>query len=75
MKPQKKAVIDIDNTLWHFCDVIYERLKKINSAMPTPDDWVEWDFRENYCCRRVLNKDLPQSQHILHMRMGTFTRS
>jgi phosphoglycolate phosphatase-like HAD superfamily hydrolase len=52
MKPQKKAVIDIDNTLWHFCDVIYERLKKINSAMPTPDDWVEWDFRENYCSKK-----------------------
>ena len=51
MKPQKKAVIDIDNTLWHFCDVIYERLKKINSAMPTPDDWVEWDFWENYCSK------------------------
>lgn len=51
MKQQKKAVIDIDNTLWHFCDPLYERLKQINKAMPTPADWVEWDFWENYCSK------------------------
>lgn len=51
MKKQKKAVIDIDNTLWHFCDVLYERLKIINEAMPTPHDWIEWDFWENYCSK------------------------
>jgi len=33
MKQQKKAVIDIDNTLWHFCDVLFERLQKINEAI------------------------------------------
>ena len=48
----KKAVIDIDNTLWHFCDVLYERLKKINDAMPPPDDWIEWDFWENFCSKK-----------------------
>ena len=37
----KRAVIDIDNTLWHFCDVLYERLKKINEAMHPPDYWIE----------------------------------
>jgi len=47
----KKAVIDIDNTLWHFCDVLYERLKKINNAMPTPENWIEWDFWESYCSK------------------------
>ena len=51
MKQQKKAVIDIDNTLCHFCDVLYERLKKINKSMPTPDHWIEWDFWENYCSK------------------------
>jgi hypothetical protein len=51
MKRQKKAVIDIDNTLWHFCDVLYERLKRINNAMPTPDYWIEWDFWESYCSK------------------------
>jgi hypothetical protein len=51
MKKQKKAVIDIDNTLWHFCDVLFERLQKINRTIPPPDGWVEWDFRENYCSK------------------------
>ena len=48
----KKAVIDIDNTLWHFCDVLYERLIKINKAIPSPEHWVEWDFWENYCSKK-----------------------
>jgi len=51
MKRQKKAVIDIDNTLWHFCDVLFERLQKINRTIPPPDGWVEWDFWENYCSK------------------------
>jgi 5'(3')-deoxyribonucleotidase len=52
MRQQKKAVIDIDNTLWHFCDVLYERLREINKAIPPPDDWVEWDFWENFCSKK-----------------------
>ena len=51
MRKKKKAIVDIDNTLWHFCDVLYERLKKINDAMPSPDYWIEWDFWENYCSK------------------------
>ncbi len=47
----KKAVIDIDNTLWHFCDALYVKLKDINRQMPAPDYWVEWDFWENYCSK------------------------
>ncbi|OGW54291.1 MAG: hypothetical protein A2Y81_07745 [Nitrospirae bacterium RBG_13_43_8] len=47
----KRAVIDIDNTLWHFCDVLYERLKEINRSIPTPDFWTEWEFWENYCSK------------------------
>ena len=45
----KKAVIDIDNTLWHFCDVLYKELKDVNNTMPPPDYWVRWDFWQNYC--------------------------
>jgi len=51
MRKKKKAIVDIDNTLWHFCDVLYERLKKINETMPHPDDWIDWDFWENYCSK------------------------
>lgn len=47
----KTAIIDIDNTLWQFCDRLYDRLKRINPAVPTPDYWTEWDFFEPYCSR------------------------
>jgi 5'(3')-deoxyribonucleotidase len=56
MKKRKKAIIDIDNTLWHFCDVLYERLRKINKAIPGPDKWVEWDFWEEYCSKEDFIK-------------------
>jgi hypothetical protein len=45
----KKAIIDIDNTLWHFCDALYEELRKVNADFPTPDDWTHWDVWERYC--------------------------
>ncbi|MDP2752924.1 MAG: hypothetical protein Q8P40_00805 [Nitrospirota bacterium] len=46
---RKKAIIDIDNTLWHFCDALYEELRKINKNFPTPDSWTHWDLWEGYC--------------------------
>jgi len=51
MQRQKKAVIDIDNTLWHFCDALFERLQRINGEIPSPEHWIEWDFWENYCSK------------------------
>ena len=36
----KTAIIDIDNTLWQFCDAFYEELRKINKNFPTPDNWT-----------------------------------
>jgi len=45
----KVAVIDIDNTLWQFCDAFYEELRKINSHFPTPDKWTAFDIWEGYC--------------------------
>lgn len=46
---KKTAVIDIDNTLWQFCDAFYEELKKINRAFPRPEAWMTWDFFVPYC--------------------------
>jgi hypothetical protein len=51
IKRKKRAVIDIDNTLWHFCDALFERLIKINEAFPPPDAWIDWDFWERYCSK------------------------
>jgi hypothetical protein len=45
----KTAVIDIDNTLWQFCDAFYLELIKINKDFPTPDLWSTHDFWEGYC--------------------------
>ena len=59
----KKAVIDIDNTLWHFCDVLYKQLKEINEVFPPPDYWIEWDFWENYCSK----EDFMKAIHSIHL--------
>jgi hypothetical protein len=45
----KNAVIDIDNTLWPFCDAFYAELKKINPAFPRVEQWTTWNFFEGYC--------------------------
>mgnify|MGYP001184893653 CR=1 FL=1 len=48
-KSMKKAIVDIDNTLWHFCDALYDQLKKINKTFPAPDNWINWDMWEGFC--------------------------
>ncbi|MEJ2696064.1 MAG: hypothetical protein P8013_05400 [Candidatus Sulfobium sp.] len=45
----KRAIVDIDNTLWQFCDAFYEELRKINKNFPPPDKWTNWDIWEGYC--------------------------
>lgn len=45
----KRAIVDIDNTLWHFCDAFYKELRKINRNFPAPDSWTNWDLWEGYC--------------------------
>jgi hypothetical protein len=46
---RKRAIVDIDNTLWQFCDALYEELKKINKNFPMPDIWTHWDLWQGYC--------------------------
>ncbi len=45
----RNAVIDIDNTLWQFCDAFYEELKKINPAFPCVEQWTTWEFFRPFC--------------------------
>src|SRR5512140_3286519 len=45
----KIAVVDIDNTLWQFCDAFYEELRKLNAAFPRVAQWTTWSFFEGYC--------------------------
>jgi hypothetical protein len=51
MTMSKTAIVDIDNTLWHFCDALYVELSKANKAFPTPDNWTCWDLWEGYCTK------------------------
>lgn len=60
---RKKAIIDIDNTLWHFCGALYERLREINSAMPSPDHWNDWDMWQNHCSA----EDFSKAVHSIHL--------
>ncbi len=45
----KLAVIDIDNTLWQFCEAFSEELRKINPAFPPIEHWTTWNFFEGFC--------------------------
>jgi hypothetical protein len=42
------AIIDIDNTLWQFCDAFAEELRKINPAFPPIAQWTTWNFFVGY---------------------------
>lgn len=48
----KTALIDIDNTLWQFCDAFFEELRKINPDFPTPENWTTWEIWEGHCSKQ-----------------------
>ncbi|HEX8947550.1 MAG TPA: HAD family hydrolase [Dissulfurispiraceae bacterium] len=45
----KTAIVDIDNTLWQFCDPFFAELRKINQDFPPIHEWTHWDIWEGYC--------------------------
>jgi hypothetical protein len=49
---KKTAVIDIDNTLWQFCDVFYDKLKALNADFPPIEQWTSFDFWGRYCTEK-----------------------
>ncbi len=52
----KTAIIDIDNTLWQFCDAFYGELRKINEKFPPPESWTNWEIWEGYCTEQEFYK-------------------
>jgi hypothetical protein len=46
---KKTAVVDIDNTLWQFCDVFYRNLKLLHGNFPPIEQWTAPGFWEPYC--------------------------
>jgi hypothetical protein len=63
----KTAIIDIDNTLWQFCDAFYEELRKINKDFPKPDNWTHWDIWEGYCSEQ----DFYRAVNAIHLRQDS----
>jgi len=63
----KTAIVDIDNTLWQFCDAFYVELAKINKKFPTPDSWTNWDIWEGYC----LEKDFYGAINGIHAKQDS----
>lgn len=43
-----RVVVDIDNTLWHFAPVLYERMKKLNPCIIEPSQWYDINFWKPY---------------------------
>jgi hypothetical protein len=60
----KTAIIDIDNTLWQFCDAFFEELRKINENFPKPENWTNWDMWQGYC----TEQDFYQAVNAVHVK-------
>jgi len=76
----KKIIVDIDNTLWDFASVFYERIKKVKPDFVPPTGWHTFDFwkayltpKEFYGIIRDIHMDqekfppYPQAEHFLFM--------
>jgi hypothetical protein len=68
---KKTAVIDIDNTLWQFCDPFCRELRKVNRDLPPPEQWTTFDFWERYCSRKqfiaainAVHRDQDNERHL-----------
>lgn len=48
----RTSIVDIDNTLWRFCDAFYVELLKINKNFPPINAWTHWDIWEGYCSKQ-----------------------
>jgi len=65
----KKIAVDIDNILWDFSPVFWERLRKINPEIIPPTIWNRWDFWNKY----VTSKQLYGAIKEIHMEQEKFS--
>lgn len=52
----KKIIVDIDNTLWHFASILYERMKEINPQITQPSEWHDYFFWRSYLTPKEFYK-------------------
>ncbi len=41
-------IVDIDNTLWDFASVLYQRMRAVNPSVTPPQEWHIFDFFKTY---------------------------
>jgi FMN phosphatase YigB (HAD superfamily) len=58
----KKIIIDIDNTLWDFAPVLYERMSEASPDLPPSSEWREWDFWRSYLKPKTVYKIIDSIQ-------------
>ena len=68
-EPMQKLIVDIDNTLWDLAPVLYERMVRVNPALPPPSEWREFDFWKKYVSPREFYKLVRD----IHMDQEMFT--
>ena len=72
MNNNKIAIIDIDNTLWDFATVLYERLcSRLGSIVPPPSEWHDWSFWKNFCGPETFYKTVREI-HLEQDRFGIY---
>ena len=65
----EKIIVDIDNTLWDFAPVLYERMNKINPIVTPTSEWNLFDFWKKYATSREFYK----TTKTIHMDQEQFT--
>ena len=63
-----KIIVDIDNTLWDFGSVLYERMSSINPAVTAPQEWHVFDFFKAYISTKTFYKIITS----IHMNQDQF---
>jgi beta-phosphoglucomutase-like phosphatase (HAD superfamily) len=76
------AVIDIDNTLWQFCDAFYLKMRELNGKFPPPEQWTAFDFWKPYCTEQefmgainAIHHDQDNDRHRPYPEAKGFLRS
>jgi len=65
----KKIIVDIDNTLWDFAPVLYERIKKVEPRIGPPKTWHVFDFWKPFISPGMFYSIIKD----IHMEQGLFT--
>jgi hypothetical protein len=69
MAAKPRIIVDIDNTLWDFGTVLFERISLVNPLIVPPSEWHTWDFWKPFIPARELYAIIRE----IHMEQDRFT--